>query len=155
GDRKGGADVGTAEDDKSKPLPRAAQPKANDNGDSPAPDNIPQSVLVLRQLQDLMEKDPAAARKVAEDANIPPDELQNFVRKFQKPKLDAPRDGTKLEVKPGENKTIAPNKKMANELAGSTVSRRNERQAGMVAQDTVHGNIEGDRSVAPSEYRSR
>jgi hypothetical protein len=134
------------------PPPEAAPP-ANP-GDSVAPDRHAQPDLVLRKIQDLL-KDDTKARALEKETGMSRDELEQFVKKFDKaPQADpgAPRD---LTATPGKDKTLDPNRKIADSLAGSTVSGRNQRGAGVVPQDTTGGNVEGARTVAPVEFRSR
>jgi hypothetical protein len=83
------------------------------------------------------------------------DELEQFVKKFDKaPKAD-PGAARDLTANPGKDKTIDPNRTIADPLAGSTVSGRNQRGAGVAPKDAAGGNIEGARTVAPIEFRSR
>lgn len=140
----------TAEGD--APPPEAAPP-ANP-GDTVAPDRKPQPDLVLRKIQDLL-KDDDKARALEQETGMSRKELEQFVKKFDKAPKSEPGEARDLTATPGRDKKLDPNRTIADPLAGSTVSGRNQRGAGVVPQDISGGNVEGARSVAPVEIRSR
>ena len=135
------------------PPPEAAAP--TNPGDTVAPDKHPKPDLVLRKIQDLL-KDDAKARALEKETGMSRQELEQFVKKFEKAPHGDPGASRDLTATPGKDKTIDPNRTIADPLAGSTVSGRNQRGAGAVPQDpTAGGNVEGARTVAPVEFRSR
>jgi hypothetical protein len=136
-----------------EPPPPEAAPPANP-GDTVAPDRHPQPDLVLRKIQDLL-KDDAKARALEKETGMSRQELEQFVKKFDKAPQRDPGAARDLTASPGKDKTIDPNRTIDNPLAGSTVSGRNQRGPGIVPQDASGGNVEGARSVAPVEFRSR
>ncbi|MEO6808361.1 MAG: hypothetical protein ABI353_04540 [Isosphaeraceae bacterium] len=104
----------------------------------------------MRKLQETL-KDENATKKLIKETNLSREELEQFAEKFQKPAQGAVGKPRELEAKPGKDKTLAPNRKAADALAGSTVSKRTDRASGSLPQDQIRGNAQGGSSAPPPE----
>ncbi len=154
----GGGDVpggpgGTPPPDDTKPLPPAATPP-QDAAETVAPRDIPQSELSLRNVQDLL-KDPEAAKKLSDELGLSPDQIEQFVQKYNKDKAPkaAARPGEAIQVKPGANRSVAPNSALPGLDPGANLSTKMLRERGAVPTDDVRNNIETTRFIAPPEVQ--
>lgn len=122
--------------------------------DDVAPRDIEQPDLVLNRIKDML-RDERKAEELSDATGMSIDELNQFVRKFEKaPDLEpgAPRT---LEVDPGEDRQFDPNRELTGPLPTSTVSSRSERGPNAVPQDEAGGNTQGIRTAVPPEYSPR
>jgi hypothetical protein len=120
-----------------------------------APRNIPQSELTLRSVQELL-KDPDAAKKLAEETGMSPDQIEQFVQKFDKEKMPkgAARPGEEIQVKPGASRAVTPDATLPGLDPRSSFSTKSLRNRGAVVQDDARNNFETTRFMAPPEIRS-
>jgi hypothetical protein len=138
--------------DDSKPAPRAQEPENVPLPDDIAPAGTDQSSLQLRGLSDAL-KDAATAKELEDATGMSKEQLEQFVKKYEKPTLKAGREGKDVEVKVGEQAAAAP--AANNPGAGvRTFTTDKIRQRG-IATDTARGNLEGARDVPPPEFRER
>src|SRR5262249_44665973 len=132
---------------------RAQEPENPPLGDDVAPKGAEQSGLSLRGLSDAL-KDAATAKELEDATGMTKEQLEQFARKYEKPKVAPGREGKEVEVKVGEQPAAKPR----SNLPGAGVRQFNTemiRQRGGIPQGTAHGNIEGARDVPPREFRDR
>ena len=149
----GRSTAGPPAPDDSKPLPPA--PAAPDRAaESVAPDTQPQSDLVLRKVQDMLDKGQITP-EMEQSLGMSKEELNQFVKKFEKaPKAD-PGQGRDIEVKPGRGgPQLDPNRTLPDLNPSATVGTKQMRERGTMVQDTVRGNNEGMRIDIPRELRA-
>ena len=139
--------------DESTPSPPAKEPENPGQG-LVAPDGQPQSELVLKQLHEV-QTNPAAAKDLEQREGISRSDIEQFARKYEKPKSAPPGPGREIKVKPGEQTPTKPAADLP-ALDGSTrFSTKNVRDRGTSAQDDVHNNLEDVRYKLPTELRGR
>jgi hypothetical protein len=83
------------------------------------------------------------------------EELEQFVKKFEKAPKAEPGAGREIEAKPGKPQAVDPNRKLPELNPSARVNMSTLRQGRALGDDTVRGNIEGARFVPPPEIRSR
>jgi hypothetical protein len=135
------------------PKPEPAAPR--ETGENVAPADKEQN-LVLRTIRDLL-KDDQKSRQLEQETGMSRDELEQFVKKFDKSKIvkDPSREGKTLDARPGRDKVLDPNRKLADPLSGTTYSSRSQRGPGTVPQDAGGGNLQGGHTQVPTELRAR
>jgi len=82
------------------------------------------------------------------------EELNQFVKKFEKAPKAEPGPGREIEAKPGKPQAVDPNRKLPDLNPGTSVSARTIRDRGGMVQDDVRGNNEGIRFTPPPELRA-
>jgi hypothetical protein len=154
GTRRGGSTDNTinrGEKPKDQAEPKA--PPSDSDRDDLAPDA--KTELTVRQIKDILQ-DPDRTKQLEKDSGLTRDQMEQFVRKFEKPKQsESTRPGGEIEAKPGQDKTIDPSRTIADPIRSGVNSGRRERAAGGVAQDQITGQSEGARIQAPAEWRAR
>jgi hypothetical protein len=152
-DRPGASPSEPAKDE-TKPSPPARDPDNPFGGEDVAPRDQPQSDLTLRKLSDAL-RDDERAKELEKDTGIPREQLEQFARRFQKPKAGPVGPGREIEVKPGEQ---APAKAAAN-LPGinpaQKTSTKTLRERGFMAQDKERGINEGNRRQPPPGWEGK
>jgi hypothetical protein len=120
-----------------------------------APQNIPQSELSLRNVRELLQ-DPEAAKKLSEETGMSPDQIEQFVQKLEKDKVPkgAARPGEEIQVRPGQNQSVAPDRTLPGLDPRTSYSTQSLRDRGAVVQDDIRNNVETTRFIAPPEIRS-
>jgi hypothetical protein len=103
-----------------------------------------------------MLKDPDAAKRLSEETGMSPDQIEQFVQKFDKQKVPkgAARPGEEIQVKPGSSRPVTPDSTLPGIDPRSSFSTKSQRNAGAVAQDDARNNFETIRFTAPPEIRS-
>lgn len=132
------------------PPPRAASPSGPANPDI-APET-PQPERVANRIKELL-KDDQKAKELEQETGMSRDELDQFVRKFDRAPDRPAGDARELPIEPGKNESLDP--RQLGPLPGATVSSRSDRGPNTVPQDAAGGNTEGVRTAVPSEWRSR
>jgi hypothetical protein len=117
-----------------------------------APRDVPQSNLTLRNVHELL-KDPEAARRLSEETGMSPDQIEQFVQRFDRQKVPrgAARPGEEVQVKPGASRPATPDATLPGLDPRSTFSTKSQRNAGAVVQDDARNNFETTRFVVPPE----
>jgi hypothetical protein len=100
-------------------------------------------------------KDPAKAKQLEEDSGMTRDQIEQFVKRFEKPKQPAAGPGGEITAEQGKDRTFDPNRSIADPIRQGVVSGRRERAAGSVAQDQISGQSQGTRVQPPAEWRTR
>jgi hypothetical protein len=120
-----------------------------------APRNIPQSEFTYRNVQDLL-KDPDAAKRLSEETGMSPDQIEQFVQRYNKDKMPkgAARPGEDIQVKPGASRPVAPDSTLPGLDPRTHFSTKSLRDAGAVVQDDARNNFETTRFMVPPEIRS-
>jgi hypothetical protein len=139
--------------DESKPSPPAQEPNNPFGNDDVAPAGAEQSNLTLGRLPDAL-KDAATVKELEERTGMTKEQLEQFAKKYEKPKIGPGREAKDVEVKVGEQAPVAPS---AN-LPGAGVQRFNTekiRARGGIPQDTARGLNEGNVDQPPQELRER
>jgi hypothetical protein len=137
--------------DETKPTPPAQEPENQFGNDDVAPKGTPQSGLQLRGLADAL-KDADTLKELEERTHLSKEQLEQFARQFEKPKVAPGREAQDVEVKVGEQQAVGPG---AN-LPGAGVKRFSTdkiRQDRQITQDQAHGLNEGNRDQPPQELR--
>src|SRR5262249_43543852 len=123
--------------------------------DTVAPEGQSQTDMVLRTVKDLIAKD-AVTPDLEKETGMTREQMEQFVRKYEKPKSQPVGAGREFEVKPGERE---PNDKPSPNLPGmdlrSRFSSKNIKDPGSMARDDVRSNLEGIRFTPPAEFRSK
>ena len=114
----------------------------------------PQSGLVLRQIQDLL-KEGGDTSRLEDATGMSRDELEQFVKKFEKPEREAPGEGRELQGEIGEDRVVDPIQGVGDRIKAPLVSGRGQRGPGSAANDAFRDQTQGTRSQAPAEIRSR
>jgi hypothetical protein len=139
------------DEDTLKSNPKADNRPAN-QGEDVAPD-MPQSSLVLRKLEDMLRENKITS-DIEKQTGMSKEEMEQFVKKYGGTPKAQPGEGRTIEVKPGTDKRLDPTR-LGPEFNPGTTSSRSDRGAGSVVQDNERGNVQGNRSVAPPEIRTR
>jgi hypothetical protein len=115
---------------------------------------MPQSELVLRKLDDLLKNDKVTP-EMEQQTGMSRGEMEQFVKKFQKPKDAAAGPGRELTVKPGQAQPGVAGSNVPALDPKTSFNRRSTVSTKGLPQDAVQGNVQGARSQAPLELRSR
>jgi hypothetical protein len=139
--------------DETKPSPPAEEPDNRFGNDDLAPPNQPATDLTLRGLHDAL-KDDATARELEQRLNMTKEQLEQFAKKYEKPKVGPGREAKEVELKVGEQPAVGP---AANLPGPGTIKFNTDkiRQEGGIPKDMARENIEGVRSQAPVEWRDK
>ncbi|WP_020466405.1 hypothetical protein [Singulisphaera acidiphila] len=138
-------------EDKGELPPRSETPPAN-AAETVAPD-VPQTDLVLNKLEDLLKRNQVTP-ELEQATGMSRDEMEQFVKKFKKPDKAAPAGpGREIQVKPGVDRTLDPNRTLSDLNPNARLGNRTERARGSVAQDDIRDNIQGARFEVPRELR--
>src|SRR5262249_4513503 len=135
--------------DESEPSPPAKEPDDPGKG-LVAPEGAAQTDLALRQAHDLL-SDPDRAKNIEQRDGVSRSELEQFVRKYEKPKSEPPGPGREINVKPGEETSVKPSPNLPPLNPRERFSTRNKTDQGRVAQDEVQNNFEDVRFQPPAE----
>ncbi len=136
-----------------KPPLQPQQPEPKNSGDSPAPDNKREEAI--RNLQDLLRSGKDTSKLEAE-TGMTRQEMEQFVKKFEKTQPKPPvREGQELKGDVTKDKTLDPNRKIANPTNQNIERKIVKRGAGANGQDQLAGDAEGGRTVAPPDYYKR
>jgi hypothetical protein len=92
--------------------------------------------------------------ELEKDLGMSKEQLDQFVKKFEKAPKTAAGGGREIDVKPGTPQEIDPNRKLPELTTGATASTKQMRERGSFVQDTLRGNNEGVRFEPPPEYRA-
>jgi len=82
------------------------------------------------------------------------EQLEQFAKKYEKPKVGPGREAKEVEVKVGEQPAAKPGQDMPGAGVQSFTTDK-IRQRGGIPQDTARGNVEGGRDTPPPEFRDR
>ena len=156
GDRKGGSLPPL--DPKGQGFdPEAEKPaSAPENpGELPVPEGASSKPeLVLRELKDLIANGQDLS-KIEESTGLSRDQIEQFVKKFEKSKREPSGEGRSVNADIGNDPGIDPDRKLDSRVTGPVVSGRGNRGPGAVSQDLMRDQNQGNRSQAPAEIRSR
>ena len=139
------------EDEPTAPVPQRDDVGA---GDSVAPQDRPQSDLVLRTIRDLLDKK-ADTSDVEKETGMSRSEMEQFVKQYEKVQSEPTGPGREIEVKPGQSGESA---RAAANLPGldpRATSTRAIRERGAMPQDEIRDNQEGVRFAPPAEFRGK
>ena len=124
-------------------------------GDLPIPDQASSKPeLVLRELKDLINSGQDLS-KIEESTGLSRDQIEQFVKKFEKPEREAAGEGRAVNSDQGNDQAVSPDRKLDSRVNQPLVSGRGNRGPGAVVQDTMRDQTQGLRSQAPAEIRSR
>jgi hypothetical protein len=154
GDRVGGSAAPLGERQDKDPAPERAQPPADAGAPLVPEGGASQSDLVLRQIKDLIAEGRDTSR-LEEATGMSREELEQFVRKFEKPEREAPGEGRELKGDVREDKVMEPLRGVGERNRSPLVSGSNQRGPSSATRDTFSDQTQGLRSQAPPEIRSR
>ena len=157
GGMRKGTDTPAAKPDQSKPSPRALEPDQPEPNDNLSPEQKADQRL-LKRLRDMVDKN-EISKDLENATGLSREEINQFVRKFEPPALEERKSAegagsSEVKSAPGKE-TETRNVTLPSNLPGGKVTSRTGRGAGMVADDSQQGNLEGARSRIPSGLRSR
>jgi hypothetical protein len=152
GGRDGGSSSPIVEEKNKKPLDTPKDEPKNPGDDVAPKDGGPP--LVIQEIQDLLRAG-KSTKDLEAETGMTRQEMQDLVKKFEKVEKPAAEPSRDLKGDLGKDKTIDKNRKFIDPIKANTVSGRAGRGPGTVAGDTLAGDAEGARSVAPPEYKSR
>lgn len=148
----GGSPGGEKADDNSQASPRAETSKPGLE-ETVAPKDQAQTDLTIRRVRDLLEKDQVTP-ELLNDIGMTKEELNQFVKKYEKaPKPEATPD-REIEVKPGQTPALDPNTKLPSIEPGVSSNTQVIRDRGGIARDSARNVMEAQRFVPPPELRS-
>jgi hypothetical protein len=124
------------------------------SADTVAPSNQPQSELTLRQVRDMLKSD-QVPDELLKETGMSKEELNQFVKKFEKAPKAEPGEGREIEAKPGKPQAVDPNLKTTDLNPSTRVNSSTLREGRTVTEDSLRGNNEGARFVPPAEIRAR
>jgi hypothetical protein len=103
-----------------------------------------------------MLRDPEAAKRLSQELNMSPDQIEQFVQRFDRQRVPkgAARPGEDVQVKPGAGRSVAPDPTLPGLDPRTRFSSKSVRNPGAVVQDDARNNFETTRFVAPPEVRS-
>jgi hypothetical protein len=120
-----------------------------------APKGQSQSDLVLRAVKDLLAKD-AVTPDLEKETGMTREQMEQFVKKYEKGKSEPAGPGREIEVKPGDRGS---NDKPSANLPGidsrSRFSTKNLKDRGTMSRDDMRNNVEGIRFTPPPEFRAK
>jgi hypothetical protein len=119
-----------------------------------APQGQAQSNLVLKNLADAL-KDDQAAKELEDRTGIPRERLEQFAKKFEKPKPGPAEPGREIEVKPGDQTPAKPGENLPGFDRTQRMDSKSIRERGTMPQDTVRNMQQGYRFEPPPEWRGR
>jgi hypothetical protein len=154
GMRKGSSGSGT-KDDTTQPSPRSAEPENATRDDVTTQQKADQRLL--NRLRQMVEKD-EITKDVEQATGLSREEIDQFVRRYEAPTEDLrnrdQQGSDEIVTGPGgddrEKRVTLPG-----ETPDGKVLSRTGRNAGMVQDDEIRGNLEGARSRVPSALRAR
>ncbi|MCY2934097.1 MAG: hypothetical protein NT172_08030 [Planctomycetota bacterium] len=157
GGMRKGTDTPAAKPDQSTPSPRALEPDQPEPNDNLSPEQKADQRL-LKRLRDMVDKN-EISKDLENATGLSREEINQFVRKFEPPALEERKSAegagsSEVKSAPGKE-TETRNVTLPSNLPGGKVTSRTGRGAGMVADDSQQGNLEGARSRIPSGLRSR
>lgn len=82
-------------------------------------------------------------------------EMEQFVKRFEKAPSREAGPGREIEVKPGQSRPKGPSSDLPDVLSGTRVSEGSARRSGSIPQDELQGLNQGTRSSVPPEFRAR
>jgi hypothetical protein len=139
--------------DESKPSPRSQEPE-NQFADDVAPKGQPQSDLSLRKLTDVL-RDEQSTKELQDRTGLTREQLEQFARKFEKPKAGPAGPGREIEVKPGDQTPAKPAANLPGVSRTTRFSTSSIRERGFMPQDNIRDNVEGLRFQPPPELRAK
>ena len=156
GPSKGGAPTGpdSSPKDETKPQTKRADEPENQGGDTVAPANQPQGDLFLRKLQDALHDD-TKAKDLEKDTGLSREQLEQFVKKYEKVKSPPPGPGREIEVKPGDKVAAKPSANLPGINPATPFSSVTHRSAGKAPQDQIRDNLESARLEPPRVFKER
>lgn len=135
--------------------PETPAPSSDEAPSSSISPDVPQPDLVLKNLKTILQ-DEQKTRDLLQETGMSRDELDQFVRKFEKAPEAAPaREAGELPDQQEPERKFDQNRRLSGGLPSSTVSSRSERGPNSTPQDAAGGNTEGLRTVVPPELSSR
>jgi len=149
-----GANRGEPAKDETKPSPRAQEPE-DQSGDTVAPQGQAQTDMVLRSVRDLLEKD-AVTPDLEKETGMTREQMEQFVKKYEKVKSGPAGPGREIQVKPGERGEDAkPSANLPGINRQDRYSSKNIKDKGAMPRDEVRNNLEVIRFAPPQEFRSK
>ena len=149
---KSGSPGGATAPDSSVATPPAASRQQNLD-ETVAPKGLPPGELSLRKIRDLIDKDQVPP-DLLKDMNMSKEELNQFVKKFEKPPAGPSGPGREVDVKLKPGEKLDPNAKLPELKTTYSVSSQTGRDRGTAVRDTARNNVEALRSPPPVELRS-
>jgi len=119
-----------------------------------APKGQPQSDLVLRNLSDAL-KDEKSAKDLEDATGLSRERLEQFAKKYEKPKSGPAGPGREIELKPGERDPAKPGENLPGFDRNLGTDSRTIRERGSMPQDTVRNNMQGAYVDPPPEWRGK
>jgi hypothetical protein len=109
---------------------------------------------VLRNLGDVL-KDDQAAKELEDRTGMTREQLEQFAKKYEKPKSGPAGPGREIEVKPGEQTPVKPGENLPGFDRTQRMDSKSIRERGTMPQDTVRNMEQGWRSEPPPEWRGK
>jgi hypothetical protein len=157
GGGKGSENGATALDpnakDESQPTPAAPEVKDPFGNDDVAPPGQEATSLTVKRIADAL-NDADKLKALEERSGMTKEEIEQFVRKYQKPKVAAGRDAKELEVKVGEQAPAAPGSNLPGSESRKITSDKIRSRNG-IPVDQARDNNEGVRNIPPAEWLRR
>jgi hypothetical protein len=119
-----------------------------------APRGQPQSDLVLGKLSDAL-KDDQAAKDLENRTGLTREQLEQFAKKYEKPKSGPVEPGRQIEVKPGEATPAKPGENLPGFDKTQRMDSKSIRERGTMPQDTVRNMQQGISFEPPPEWRGK
>ena len=157
GPAKGGAPSGpeSAKDESTKPTTKRADEPENQGGDTVAPQGQPQSDLFLTKLHEALQND-TKAKDLEKDTGLSREQLEQFFKKYEKPKSQPAGPGREIKLKPGEETTAQqPSANLPGLGSSVSFSTANRRSSGSAPQDQLRDNAEVLRLKPPADFQGR
>ena len=105
-------------------------------------------------MKDLLKNDQVTPDMLKDLGMNSKEELNQFVKKFEKAPKSEPGAGREIDVKPGKERAVDPNRKLPDLNLGARTDTTTIRNRGGYVQDTLRGNNEGVRFDPPPELRA-
>jgi hypothetical protein len=137
------------------PVPkRGDEPETPGNGNL-APEGQSQNDLSLRSLQDVL-KDTAKTKELEDATGLSREQIEQFVKKYQKPKAGPAGPGREIDLKSNPNSDVArPSSNLPGLDSSTPFSTRSRRASSNVATDEIRDNVESVRLEPPPEMRGK
>jgi hypothetical protein len=139
--------------DESEASPHAKEPDDPGKG-LVAPEGAAQTDLALREAHAVL-ADAEKAKNVEQRDGISRSELEQFIKKYEKPKSAPAGPGREINVKPGEQTPVKPSPNLPGINPSNRFSTRTKTDRGSLPQDDVQNNFEDVRFQPPAEFRSK
>ncbi len=155
GGRPGPGSTGEHAKDDSKPSPRATDPENPSAGEDIAPQGQAQTDMVLRTVKDLLAKD-AVTPDLEKETGMTREQMEQFVKKYEKVKSAPAGPGREIAVKPGDREpTDRPSANLPGFGRQERYSTKSQKDRGQMVRDDVQNNLEGISFKPPPEFRSK